>query len=80
MINYSQVLANQERYADFVRQADNDRLVKTALAGAERRPRIWRRALYWSGRRLLAWGNALVRIGAQCGPSSVEDRVEPAGV
>jgi steroid 5-alpha reductase family enzyme len=47
---------HQERYKDLLREAERYRLVQQALAGRERHPPFYYRALTWLGGRLVAWG------------------------
>ena len=61
MINWLGLVERQERYKDFIREAERDRLVQQALAGRERRDNFYRRALAWLGCRLVEWGKSLQR-------------------
>jgi hypothetical protein len=61
MINWLGLEEQQERYKDFLREAEHDRLVQQALAGRERRDPIYRPALAWLGCRLVEWGKSLQR-------------------
>jgi len=65
MFTWSDVLVQQERRKDLLREAEEYRLARLVLAGRERRPRLYYRALTWLGRRLIAWGYRLLeRYGA----------------
>jgi len=71
-LNWSDFDVQQARYADFLRQAEKDRLINLALANRLPKPRLYRRALIWLGRRMIAWGmNLQKRYGAGIGPQAV---------
>jgi hypothetical protein len=59
MIDLLGPIERQERYKDFLREAEHERLVQQALAGRERRDRFYRPALVWLGCRLVEWGKSL---------------------
>jgi hypothetical protein len=59
MLDWTDVLANQERFKDMEREAQRYRLVQRALAGRERHSRLYRRTLTWLGQRLIVWGGYL---------------------
>jgi hypothetical protein len=56
MQRWGDALAQQERYKDFLREAEQYRLVRPALAGSDRHAGFHRRVLTWLGGRLVAWG------------------------
>ena len=56
MVNWLDFLVQQERYKDLLREAEEYRLIRKALAGRPRRTRLHCQALVWLGRRLVAWG------------------------
>lgn len=56
MLGWLDVVAQQERYKDLLREAQSGRLVLHELALAERRDRFHRRVISWLGRGLVAWG------------------------
>ena len=65
MLNWSHVTAQQERYQDLLREAEQDGLFEQLRAGHARRDRLHRQALTWLGNRLVAWGGRLQeRYGA----------------
>jgi hypothetical protein len=59
MFTWNDVLVQEERRKDLLREAEEYRLARLVLAGRERRPRLYYRALTWLGRRLVAWGYRL---------------------
>ena len=59
MFTWSNVLVHQERRRELLREADEERLARQALAGRGGRRRFYCRALIWLGRRLVAWGYRL---------------------
>jgi hypothetical protein len=61
MINWLGLMEPQERYKDFLREAEQDRLVQQALAGREKHVQFYRSALAWLGCRLVEWGKSLQR-------------------
>ena len=65
MLDWTDVLANQERFKDMEREAQRYRFVQQALAGRERHSRLYHRTLTWLGQRLIVWGGYLQeRYGA----------------
>ncbi len=73
MVNWNDVLAQQERYKDLLREAEKAQLVRQAAAGRGRRDGLHRRVLTWLGLRLVAWGCYLqarygvaVEVAAPC--------------
>jgi hypothetical protein len=65
MLSWSDIMVQQERNADLLREAERERLIQHMLAGRERRGRFTRQALAWLGQRLVAWGCRLQeRYGA----------------
>jgi hypothetical protein len=68
MLSWSDIMVQQERNADLLREAERERLIQHVLAGRERRGRFTRQALAWLGQRLVAWGCRLQeRYGATTG-------------
>ena len=59
MISWSQVMAQQERRKDLLREADRERIIRQALAGRDRRNHFYCQALTWLGDRLVTWGSRL---------------------
>ena len=59
MLNWTEILARQERYRDLVRRAEKRRFIRQMLAGHERHNRFHDRALTWLGLRLVVWGQRL---------------------
>ena len=59
MFIWSDVLAQLERNKESLRRADRYRLAQQALAGHQKRHRLYCRAMNWLGRRLVAWGSHL---------------------
>lgn len=65
MLSWIDVLAQQERYADLLREAAKERFLQQVVAGRGMRDRAYRRALAWLGHRLVTWGRRLQeRYGA----------------
>jgi hypothetical protein len=77
MISYDRMVVAQERYKDYLREAEVERLLRSAQDGKPgsrwARLPLWldaqqRRALGWLGTRLTDWGMALQeRSGVSCG-------------
>ena len=61
MFDWHEVIVQQERRQELLREAERHRLVRQALAGRETQDRIHCRALTWLGRHLVAWGCFLER-------------------
>ncbi len=59
MVDWLGLVERRERYKDFLREAERDRLVQRVLAGRERPDRFYRSALVWLGCRLVEWGKSL---------------------
>ena len=59
MLNWNQVLAQQEHYQDMLREAEKTRLVRLARAEQPAGPGLAPRGLAWLGRRLVQWGQNL---------------------
>ena len=59
MLNWLDVLATRERYNDYVREAEHDRLVRRLLAKRESNDRLSYRLLAWLGSLLIAMGRHL---------------------
>ncbi|TKJ30016.1 MAG: hypothetical protein CEE40_06305 [Chloroflexi bacterium B3_Chlor] len=56
MLGWRDIVAQQERYKDLLREAERHRLVLHELALHERKNRFGCRAMAWLGRALVAWG------------------------
>ena len=59
MLDWTEILARQERYRDLSRRAEKRRLIRQVLAGHERHNHLYDRALTWLGRRMVMWGQRL---------------------
>jgi hypothetical protein len=55
-LGWKDVLAQERRYKDLLRETEKERLVQQVLAGRERSDRFYCQVLTWLGRRLVAWG------------------------
>lgn len=66
MLNWRDVLVQQERHQDLLREAEQERLIRQAVAARERRDRFYSRALAWLGRQLVAWGWRLQQRCSTC--------------
>jgi hypothetical protein len=65
MLDWTDVLANQERFKDMEREAQRYRFIQQALVGRKKHSRLYRRILTWLGQRLIIWGGYLEeRYGA----------------
>ena len=65
MLSWIDVMAQQERYADLLREAAKERFLQQLVAGRGRHDRFYHRALAWLGHRLVTWGRRLQeRYGA----------------
>ena len=56
MFGWSDVLVQLERNKELQQRAEKYRLAEQALAGHQKRHRLYCRAMNWLGRRLVAWG------------------------
>lgn len=59
MLSWKEVLVQQERYKDALREAEKERLVRQALAGSTIGRRFYYRVLTWPGSQLGSWGRRL---------------------
>lgn len=59
MLNWNDVMLQQERNKDLLREANNYRFAREAMGPREGRNRFHGRALIWLGCRLVAWGSLL---------------------
>jgi hypothetical protein len=59
MLNWLEVLATRERYNDYVREAEHERLVRRLSAKRESSDRLYYRLLAWLGSLLIAMGRHL---------------------
>jgi hypothetical protein len=66
MISWNQVMAQQERCKDLLREAERERTARQVLAGRDRRNRFYCQALTWLGDHLVTWGS---RLQEQYGPA-----------
>ena len=65
MLSWTDIVARQERYADLLREAETERLIRQAMGRGRTHGRFHRRALSWLGHHLVTWGCALQeRYGA----------------
>jgi hypothetical protein len=65
MLSWTDIVARQERYADLLREAETERLVRQVTGRHRRHGRFRRRALSWLGHHLVTWGCRLQeRYGA----------------
>jgi hypothetical protein len=65
MLNYYDLLIHQARYQELLREFEEGRRLRRALARGERPDGLHCRALIWLGGRLVAWGQGLQeRYGA----------------
>ncbi len=64
MLSEKDIIYQAERYKDYMREADRDRLVRQATSSPAPQNRLYARALMWLGRQLVAYGCRLLR---QCG-------------
>jgi hypothetical protein len=62
---WTELMVHEARRADLLREAEQERMARRALAGREKRDRLTGRALTWLGERMVAWGGRLqARYGA----------------
>ena len=59
MLNWLDVLATHERYNDYVREAEHERLVRQLSVKHESRDRLYYRLLAWLDSLLIAMGRHL---------------------
>ncbi len=70
MIDLISPAERYERYKEFLREAEKERLIQQVLAGREKRDAFYRVALAWLGRRLVEWGESLQRRYDNTSPAS----------
>ena len=58
-MNRLNMYARQAQYDDWIRQADMDRLARSARRRTDRPMGLYSAGLAWLGRRLIEWGNRL---------------------
>ena len=58
MVNWNDIVMQAERYQDFIRDAERERLARRARA-ASKSARFYSQALAWLGYRLAMWGRHL---------------------
>ena len=73
MANWLDIVVAEERQKDRLRAAEQERLVRAALAGRPKRTRFVGRLLVWAGQRLVVCGRRL-----QTGPGALEANGSPA--
>jgi hypothetical protein len=80
MLSWKDYLVAREHYKDLLREAEQERLARQAMAGGESDPHLYCRMLAWLGRRLVNWGLRLQkRYGALDVPSIASNsRPRPA--
>lgn len=59
MLNWNDIVMQQERYQDLLREAQRERLVKQAQQSCKPGHPFYRRALTWLGKQLVTWGLSL---------------------
>ena len=59
MLTWLDVLVQQDRSKDLLREAEHFRQVRQAMEGREAHDHVHCRALIWLGRQLVAWGWSL---------------------
>jgi hypothetical protein len=65
MFDRREIVVRQERYQNFLLEAEQYRLARQVASGREKRHLFHGRALTWLGRHLIAWGCSLEkRYGA----------------
>ena len=65
MLSWTDIVARQERYADLLREAETERLIRQAMGRGQAHGRFHCRALSWLGHHLVTWGCRLQeRYGA----------------
>jgi hypothetical protein len=70
MIDLLSPAERYERYKEFLREAERERLIQRALAGREKRDGFYRAALAWLGCRLVEWGESLRQRYDNTSPAS----------
>ena len=73
MNSWIDYIVKQEQHRDLLRAAEQERLVRAALAGRPKRTRVFGPPLVWLGKRLIAWGRRL-----QARPGAREAHSDPA--
>jgi hypothetical protein len=66
MLNWQDIVMQQERYQDLLREAQREWLVKQAQQSCEPSHPFYRRAFTWLGKRLVSWG---LSLQARFGPT-----------
>lgn len=59
MLGYYDLLVQEERSEELLRQAERERLVHIALSNSIRNGRLYCRALGWLGSQMVGWGHSL---------------------
>jgi len=71
VLRWSDIAVQQERYRDLLREAETERLLRTAKDPTQSNHRFYGRALTWLGQRLVAWGLSLQKRFDTAAPASV---------
>ena len=69
MLNYIHFLARQEQYKDLLREAEHERLIRSAGLRHSGNWRLHRKLADWIGAQMVRWGCKLQRYGATPSPS-----------
>ena len=76
MLNWQDIVMQQGRYQDLLREAQRERLVKPAQQSCEPSHLFYRRAFTWLGKQLVTWGlSLLARFGST--PATLEPARQP---
>jgi hypothetical protein len=76
MISWKDLTVQQERYKDFAREVESDKLVDRAVAGSGRKP-FYATPLAWLGARLSATGGFLQRRYGRAASETVPAKAMP---
>ena len=59
MINWNDIWVQQERYQDFLKEAETERLARLARMASPQYRGLRRQTLAWLGQQLVVWGQNL---------------------
>jgi hypothetical protein len=71
MLSWLDIAVQQERYRDFMREAEPERLLRTAKEPTQSNHHFYSQALIWLGQRLVAWGLSLQKRFNATAPAPV---------
>jgi len=70
MLGHNDILIQEERSRELLRQAEHERLLRQILGSRNQQHRLYRRALSWLGSRMVDWGQGLQERYGRAAPAS----------